>query len=495
MSHSSLSPSAPQALQELHLARSYDEWRTAAKAYDRARGLDAWRQEDRTRRYDHGLIRQRLDQIRALRADGDDHGLLYLLNEGIHGNFGGMGRAGLYEKTTFGTKVLVEEYVEATVEALEHLAEPSTSSIPEAEKYDFFLRASRCFGRSALMLSGSGTLFFFHIGVLRALVQEGLLPRVISGSSGGALVASVLGTHPPSKALEVLTPRHFREFLRPEQGERRPFKSLLAMAAAERDAMISRIMPDLTFAEAARRSGLDINISIAPVETHQSSRLLNAVASPHVFVREGVLASTALPGLLPPKVLAARNRDGERQPYLPQRRWVDGSASNDLPAKRLARLYGVNHYIVSQTNPHVLPFVTDAKLDRGPRAVLLRTLQRVGREVINGGAEMFHRRLLRDGTLPRLINQTLAVLNQDYLGDINIVAPPGQNPLRVLSWQSMAEAEALVEAGERATWPQLERIRLSTRIGRTLDGILARYGVSAEERAATAPALRMARPS
>ena len=60
-----------------------------------------------------------------------------------------------------------------------------------------------------------------------------------------------------------------------------------------------------------------------------------------------------------PVRLAARNDQGKKQPYLKSRLWVDGSISDDMPAKRLTRIYGVNHFIVSQVNPHVFPFVTD----------------------------------------------------------------------------------------------------------------------------------------
>jgi len=72
-----------------------------------------------------------------------------------------------------------------------------------------------------------------------------------------------------------------------------------------------------------------------------------------------VMASCAIPGVFPPVSLQAKNKDGKIQAYLPSRKWVDGSMSNDLPSKRLARLYGVNHFIVSLTNPVVLPFVSD----------------------------------------------------------------------------------------------------------------------------------------
>jgi len=62
---------------------------------------------------------------------------------------------------------------------------------------------------------------------------------------------------------------------------------------------------------------------------------------------------------------------------------------------------------------------------------------------------------------------------QDYTGDINIA--PSFNfvdPQKLLAQLSAKEIEELVSEGERSTWPQIERIRISTKIGRTLDNIL-----------------------
>ena len=73
-----------------------------------------------------------------------------------------------------------------------------------AEKLDFFRRADHCFGHSAFMMSGSGSLFYFHIGVVRALLDQGLLPNVLSGSSGGAFVGALLSTHSTTELAELL---------------------------------------------------------------------------------------------------------------------------------------------------------------------------------------------------------------------------------------------------------------------------------------------------
>ena len=462
-----------RAAVDMREARSYAEWMEAAARYDRASGADAWRAEDASPHYDHALIRSRLEELETLRGRGDDHRLLYALNEGVHGNLGGMGRGVLYRRAASGTKRLIVRYTDAVVEAIEHLAAETQSGIPWDAKDAFFRRASLCYGHTALMLSGSGTLFFFHIGVLRALLEEQLLPRILSGSSGGAMMAAVVGTRTPGRARDALDLETFHHFI---DARRFPFTAHRRLQEQEAEIMATLFPEDLTFEEAFAQSGVSVNVSVAPTDLHQRSRLLNAVTSPHVFIREAVLASTAFPGVFPPVTLMAKTADGERAPYLPTRRWVDGSVSDDLPAKRLARLFGVNHYIVSQTNPHVLPFLTDWKLDPSTLAVMRRTGQRALRELVNGSAAIGLPALRFSRRATRVANTLLSVINQDYLGDINILPPqvPPPNPFRILDYRSEEEALDLVRAGERATWPTLAMIRTQTKISRTLDRILAR---------------------
>lgn len=450
-------------------AHSYREWCEAAKRHDEATGRAAWREQEDSSHYDNALIRRRLDALQKLRARGDDGRLLFALSEGIHGDLGGMGRAGLYARAAFGTKHLVTDYVDAVSEALEHLATETRSGIDAETKRDFFRRASLSFGHTALMLSGSGTMLFFHIGVLRALLKEGLLPSVLSGSSGGALVAAVLGTRCRDEWAETLHHQTFAHFI-----GRRGFmpSSLLGRVLDEVEDLQDALLPDVTFYEAFVRSGLAINISVAPTDPHQRSRLLNAITSPHVCIREAVLASAAFPGLAPPVALMAKTADGQRRPYLSDHRWIDGSMGDDLPAKRLARLFGINHYIVSQTNPHVLPFITDPKLDTRPLTILRRTGQRTLRELLNGTAALVVPALRFTPRLAQTSSLLLNVINQDYLGDINILPSPLPNPLRSLDYRSEEEARRLVLAGERATWPRIEMIRTQTKISRTLDRIL-----------------------
>ncbi|CAM9218275.1 unnamed protein product [Discosporangium mesarthrocarpum] len=458
-------------------AETFDEWSSLALEHDEATGLDRWRNRDHTRLYDYEAIRERLDRLRALRIQGDDLGLLFALNEGIHGNMGGMGNAKLHGRAKSGTKKLVEAYVDEIVDALRYLAELESHEIDEAEKIDFFYRANHCFGRTALMLSGGGTLGFYHVGVVKALFEQGMLPRVISGASAGSLIAGIIGTKTDAELGDFFDPRRLAE-------EAQEDTDIMEQTAEGRAgtigvdsirAMIERMIPDETFQEAYERTGRQISISVAPAELHQTSRLLNAITSPNVYVRSAVLASCAVPGVYPPVTLHAKNVHGESQPYLPSRRWIDGSMSDDLPAKRLARLYGTNHTIVSLVNPVVLPFVRRASEMNPFASGVARLGLEVSREFLNYQRHQLAR-FPRATTLNTMVAGLHGLVGQTYSGDINIIArAPFMDPRRYLGALTEDEMITLIREGERTTWPHLNAIDVATKISRSLDTILERY--------------------
>ena len=459
-------------------SESYDEWREAALAHDELSGARRWRETDQTRQYDYAQIRLRLDRLRGLRARHDNHGLLFTLNEGIHGNMGGMGRSSLYQRARFGTKRLIEQYIDEIDDALRYLAELPDDEIDVQQKLDFFYRANICFGRSALMLSGGGVLGFYHMGVAKTLLEEGLLPRVISGSSAGSLVAGVLGTHTNDEMRRFYDPAnvHFEAEREASVFSRMFFGTNPQIDVGDLEKIIGRLVPDMTFQEAYEKTGRQISIPVAPAEPHQRSRLLNAITSPNVYIRSAVMASCAVPGVFPPVMLMAKNVHGEPQPYLPTRKWVDGSIADDLPAKRLSRLYSTNHYIVSMVNPIATPFLSGGK-PRGRVAAALGSLGvGVGREVLN-----FYRGIAqRQGdTWPRfnlLLNGVHALMDQEYSGDINIVPSfRWYNPAKILSHVTEQELVALMRGGEHSTFPHVEAIRTCSQISRTMEEILRRF--------------------
>ncbi|MFK7731501.1 MAG: DUF3336 domain-containing protein [Pseudomonadales bacterium] len=463
-----------QLTRALKNAESYQQWQEAAHAIDKHKGLDRWRKQDQSRQYDYVSIRARLDRLRSLNARHNSRGLLYTLNEGIHGNMGGMGRAGLYGHALSGTKHLIDQYIEEIVHTLEHLAAEDSGDITHEEKLDFFRRASHCFGHSAFMMSGSGSLLYFHLGVVRALLEADLLPMVMSGSSGGSIVGSIVCSHTDEELHDLLQADKFLQQM-PEPSKRGGIADPVDL-----EEVLSQYLPDdLTFQRAFEKTGRAMNVSIAPAETHQNSRLLNATTSPSVLVRSAVMASAAVPGIFPPVTLQALDDDGQRMSYLPSRRWVDGSVSDDMPAKRLARLYGVNHYIVSQTNPHVLPFVTDGHRKQTSLGLLQTASRRAAREWINAVTMIVDRADKRNGPITQATSLVRSVINQDYVGDINILPDYRLiNPMNLLGFPGEKQVQKLVASGERCAWPKLEMIRQQTMVSRSLREILDRYEVS-----------------
>lgn len=463
---------------DMDLAQSYEEWLLAAAAHDAASGMATWRKEEPSDLYDHAQIRYRLDRLRKYRKQKDWSGLLYALNEGIHGNMGGMGKSVLYRQAKSGTKVLIEQYIQEIDDALRLLAELPDEIIPIQQKLDFFYRSNVCYGRSALMLSGGGVLGFLHVGVVTELLRHGLLPRVISGSSAGSIVAATLGTHSD----EELQRLDFITLL--ESGGSDPAGLIrrwltgagVRFTAENTEQLIAAIIPDLTFAEAYARTGRQVSITVAPAEPHQRSRLLNAVSSPNVYLRSAVMASCAIPGVFPPVMLKAKNEKGEPQPYLPARRWVDGSVADDLPAKRLSRLFSTNHYIVSMVNPIARAFLPRDERARPVRRAASSLGVGIGREVLN-----FYRGVAKryGDNWPKfnmMLHSIHALLDQEYSGDINIVPKfRPQNPLKLISQPSADELRLLVREGQHATFSRLESIRRCTQISRTLEEILHRF--------------------
>lgn len=458
-------------------AETYKAWKEAAIEQDKASGMEAWKTVNHSELYDNDEIQFRLEALRAKREEGDDHGLLFLLNEGVHGNMGGMGKIELYEKALFGTKQLIVDYGEEVASALLHLADKNNTNISVEEKKDFFHRASQCFGRSALMLSGGGALGNFHGGVLKALAQEDLLPNVISGSSAGAIFAAFAGVYDNEELIDFLNAKVLNQAIEEEARILNNIENQkTTVNAQELETILKSLIPNLTFQEAYKKTGRKINISIAAHGTHQQSRLLNAITSPNVLIISAILASTAVPGVYPPVTLYAKNKDREIQPYLPFRKWVDGSMTNDLPAKRLARLYGVNHFMASLTNPAVLPFVNSPFYRNKYLAPITKynfALVKETSQVAYALSKPFFKHMPSMALRANSIN---SLIQQDYTGDINIIADFSVvKPYKILSPMTTEDLAALLKKGEKATWPKIETIRITTKIGRILDKILTEY--------------------
>lgn len=458
-------------------AENYQQWSEWARAEDRRRGLDRWKAREASDLYDYRVIRRRFDELREARASGDAQRLLFYLNEGLHGNMGGMGSPQLYAEANFGTKDLITDYLDEIVAALVDFQAVDGRTISRKTKIEYFQRAAGCFGRSALMFSGAGSLGSFHVGVAKALAEQSLLPNVISGASAGSVIAAIIGTHDSAELPALLaggmavTQQVALTQSPATTSQRRNMQQNEVLA------LIESAIPDMTFLEAYEATGVAINVSVAPAKLHQRSRLLNAITSPNAMIREAVLASCAVPGVFPPVTLYAKDADGKRQPYVPSRQWIDGSITDDLPARRLTRLYGVNHFITSQTNPMVYWLLQDTQQQNDLLTHWMSINQSAIRDWMRAVYPFAMDSVRNIYPLNMLTRMLFGLVTQVYTADINIL--PRQrffDPSRLLSPLTEQETEVLISEGERATWPKIEMIRNCTKVSRQIDKALQALG-------------------
>ncbi|MEN8719414.1 MAG: patatin-like phospholipase family protein [Oceanococcaceae bacterium] len=462
--------------QEMLHAGTYTHWKEVAAEVDLYSGARAWREQDESHDYDYRLVRARVAELRRLRAENQGRAMVHELRQGLHWNLGNMGNAALYSVSLVGTKHLIEGYLKEVTDAMRWLCDTSFDDVSVADKRELFESIGQAYGRSALMLSGGATLGLVHVGVVRALYLHGLLPQVLSGSSAGSIVGSAISSRTPEQAEELLDPDNIHS----ENWGLLPFAEawrrggLMDQNKLRRG--IAENIPDVTFEEAYRNSGLAMNITVSPVRENQPARLLNHLTFPHLYLREAVLASCAVPMLFPPVQMANRSLDGHREAYMPSLRWADGSLKSDLPRMRLRRLFNVNHFIVSQTNPHVLPFMHSGD----PHG---RGLGNALRHMIADTAKVGARNVLHlvRANIPRPLENVRrgfddihGILEQDYRGNITILPRLDlRNYARVVRNPQKSDIVRMIRQGEVATWPRMAMVHDQTIINRTIANCLA----------------------
>lgn len=465
-------------IRDLEYAETYDVWRDIALELDDLEGANAWKQDENSTEFDFLLIKDRLAEMRRLRRAGDVRQLVFALLEGLHGNLGNITNAALYAHCRIGTKQLVEQYLNEVVRCLDYVCVGDFPDFPEDSKMVFFERAATSFGRSALMLSGGATLGMFHLGTIKALWQQNLLPRVISGSSAGSIIAGMVGVRDHLQLGELFETAslNLRAFQR--VSFRSALKAGTMMDPTLLGLCVAQNVGEDSFTTAFERTRRIVGVTVSPVEPLQQGRLLNYLTAPHVLMSSAIMASCAIPGVFPSVMLEARDYQGQTVAYMPSKRWTDGSLSADLPMLRLARLHNVNHYIVSQTNPHVIPFMQD---ERSPPRGLVPFLVDVGRSNLSGTLRLANQHL-QGAPVMRMADRLNGIIGQRYSGDINIFPRQSARQLmRLLSNPSDADIVRFIRDGERATWPRMERIRNQTCISRAFENCIELLNQQARE--------------
>jgi TAG lipase/steryl ester hydrolase/phospholipase A2/LPA acyltransferase len=180
-----------QLVMQMSDCKTYQEWRALAVQVDALDGYDRWKMRFESTEYDYLLIRDLLEDLYTARKELNVQRALFLLRTNLRRNIGNVTGDDLYQCQT-GTKDLVQQYTDEVVYQLRALAKAQIPGLSEAEKIHELVYLRQAYGRSALVLSGGGGLGVYHMGVIKALFEAGMLPRVISGSSAGSIVGAIL---------------------------------------------------------------------------------------------------------------------------------------------------------------------------------------------------------------------------------------------------------------------------------------------------------------
>lgn len=458
-------------------ASTYSEYLSCAEQLDEKDGNLAWKLQIESDLYDYKLIQTRLAQLRDLRKGEHVRQLLFLLRSTLSRNFGDMGNLELYRYTHSGTKLLIEVYIAEVLKCFQAVVDADNSVLPDTLKLETFVKLRRAFGRTALLLSGGATFGMNHVGVLKALFELSLLPRIISGSSAGAIIASVLCTKTDQEIPQTLVEFPYGDMNVFEDGQN-PETILFRMGRFLKygnwiditylNKVMQDLLGELTFAEAYNRTRRILNICVSSSGLYEMPRLLNYLTAPNVLVWSAVAASCSAPLLFSGQNLLVKDPlTGERQPWNPSpQSWIDGSVENDLPMARLSELFNVNHFIVSQVNPHVVPFLRTGSPRSG--SIIHTASDLIIGEVMHGLNMLTEMNLFRT-----FFTHFKSVLSQKYSGDITIL--PEVNLVdfpKILANPTTEFLLAAILRGERATWPKLPVIQNHCAIELAIDNVI-----------------------
>lgn len=190
-------------------------------------GGEAWKEDPTSTLYDEKHIEERLREMERAFNTNDLQAIMLLIRNGLIRHLAGIGNPLLFSQTRFGSKNLIHLHQDSLAKLLWMVARapddmltidqrlsfcavrraparPSPSATDVAAVVSMVEQESRhSLGKTALLLSGGAGLGMYHFGVIKALWQQNLLPRVMSGSSAGSIVVGIVGTMDTKELEEI----------------------------------------------------------------------------------------------------------------------------------------------------------------------------------------------------------------------------------------------------------------------------------------------------
>lgn len=494
-------------LDTLSDAQSHEEWEEAAFQLDELLQTDLWRQNASSKYYDYKLINERRRAIIEAREDDDILGLVNLLRSGLVRNLGNITTPRLFNRAYAGTKLLIEEYITQVALAIEYVtalppAQTSEQGWTSQAKLDLLHDTRQAFGRSTLVLQGGAMFGLCHLGVIKALHLRGLLPRIITGTATGALIAALVGIHTEDELLDFLngdgidltafTKTSKRRRSSEEQGLLANSYNTTAKTLLRR---ISRFIRegyfldvnvledcvranvgDLTFEEAYARTKRVLNITVATSGRGGVPNLLNYLTAPNVLIWSAALASNASSSTLyAPVQLKCKDETGAIVPWSSAQETTFGSwrtasyNDRDSPLSRIAELFNVNHFVVSQARPYLAPFLRSDLQHPNPkhagrRGLTIPMLRLVTLEV--------HHRLSQLDSLGLLPGTVRRLLIDENVPGASLTLVPDLSPsdfLKLLETPTKESLDHWILVGERSVWPAVGALKVRCAVEVELD--------------------------
>lgn len=478
----------------------YKEWVAAARQMDDYFGNGKWKESDDFAYYDSKTVKRVLEEMRRCREkaerverdqteDSDNQkqkvdaieDLKALVEACVKNNFVGVENPRLYSQTYYGTKNLVQNFVDEVERSTKFLIE--TKLITKEQKRALFKGISANYGRTALCLSGGATFAYYHFGVVKALLEEDKLPDIITGTSGGALVAALVATRTNEELKKMLIPSLAHKITACREPITVWFRRWWTTGArfdsvdwAQQCSWWSR--GSMTFREAYERTGRILNVSCVPADPHSPTILCNYLTSPDCVIWSAVLASAAVPGILNPVVLMMKTRSGQLVPYSFGHKWKDGSLRTDIPIKALNLHFNVNFTIVSQVNPHINLFFFSSRGSVGQPVTHRRGRGWRG-GYLGSAVEQYIKldltkwlRVLRQlELLPRPLGQDWSMLWLQTFGGTVTIWPQSKftDFFKILSDPDEARLARMIHEGQQSAFPKIKFVANRLRIERLVE--------------------------
>ena len=482
-------------------ASTFEAWEVAGRELDNKIPENvAWKHSYMDNVYPAQKVSDRIDLIYETLRNGDLCDARRLVELGMIRNYCNITDPRLYNCLYAGTKRMVEVYLANFTCLLNRVFNDSWNGqvLSKQEKMDISDRSLSAYGNSALVLQSGSIFGLCHIGVMKALHERGLLPRIIVGTGAGALMAALVGIHTDDELptfldgiainLEAFTQRSARDSVsRPAWYEilfnraRRYRHTGYVLHGDTLRRCVEANIGDLTFQEAFNRTGRKISVIISG-DSPGIPNLLNKVTTPNVLIRTAAMASLvndldAAPAMILQKdlggTITAWSLNDESPAFREKRRArmrrPSARIDKTIPLRRICSLENVNHFIISQARPYVLPFLVPSQRHshhpQKRRRINFSPLWRLTSWTVRFWLHFYDSIL----GLPEAIRRFL-VDERITRPSITLVPEVSWSDyLRLLRNPTDNEVKHWISVGEKSVWPHVPALRVRCEIEKTLD--------------------------